>query len=35
MQEHTETIVGVVYRITITEKTGRFEKNMTANYFEY
>ena len=35
MQEQTENIVGVVYRIAITEKTGRFEKNMTANYFEY
>jgi nitroimidazol reductase NimA-like FMN-containing flavoprotein (pyridoxamine 5'-phosphate oxidase superfamily) len=31
--DHPENITGVVYRIRITEKTGRFEKNMAESYF--
>lgn len=33
LPEHPETIAGVVYRIRITEKTGRFEKALSNNYF--
>ncbi len=33
--EEPENIEGVVYRIRILEKTGRFEKNMAENFFAY
>jgi nitroimidazol reductase NimA-like FMN-containing flavoprotein (pyridoxamine 5'-phosphate oxidase superfamily) len=33
--DQPENVDGVVYRIRITEKTGRFEKNMAEHFFAY
>jgi nitroimidazol reductase NimA-like FMN-containing flavoprotein (pyridoxamine 5'-phosphate oxidase superfamily) len=33
--EHPEDIKGVVYRIRVSEKSGRYEKMLTDEYFAY